>query len=419
MIKRIFTFLLPFFFFSNSYAITCAELVDLVKEKNLDVKSGSVSVDVSRYSLFADKRSYFPRVSFSAQFQEFYPYRTMSSKSWNQNYSYGLTASFDILNFQKANKIRLDRKLLEISKSEFSVTLLNSVYDAVELLLKLRAKERIVDIRRKNVEDSKKILKATEERYRKGFVLITDVLKARSDLQKAISDFEDAKLDYRKTFNDLNELVDYALKVNEKPEVILKEKIPLKSLDFYIRLAFRNRPEIRKAEKEVESAKAELKLQESTLSPSLSVLTSWEKRNTDYPPKDNNYSLSFTFSYPFFDSGVTKFKVLSESRKVFLKELNLRKVKNAVRKEVTNAYISVESKKEVLKSSSSFLFFSKKAYERTLKEYELGVTDIVNLLQTHSAYIDAQESYVNALLSYNLAVLRLLRATGEMPGGIW
>ncbi|SMP05837.1 Outer membrane protein TolC [Desulfurobacterium pacificum] len=416
---RIFTFFLFLFAFSNAYGVTCEELIQLVRSKNLDVKSGSVSIDVSRYSLFADKKSYFPKVSFNAQFQEFYPYQTMFSKSWNQNYSYGLTASFDVLNFQKRNKIELDEKLLETSKRELSVTVLNSVYNAVGLLLNLKAKEEIVKIKKKNVEDSKKILKATEERYKKGFVLITDVLKAQADLQKALSDFENAKLDYKETFNDLNEVVDYALKENEKPEVILKEKFPLKSLDYYLHLAFKNRPEIKKAKSEIKVAKAELNLQKSTLSPSLSVSASWNKMDTTFPPDDNNYSLSLTFSYPFFDSGVTKFKVLSESRKVFLKELALKKIENAVKKEVINAYIAVKSKSEVLKSAFSFLSFSRKAYDRTLKEYELGVTDIVNLLQTHSAYVSAQENYINALLSYNLAVLQLLKATGEMPGGTW
>jgi len=413
------SFLLSLLVFSNAYGITCSELVTLVKERNLDIKSGSVSVEASRFSLFADKRSFFPKVSFNAQVQEFYPYQTIFSKSWNQNYSYGFNASFDLLNFQKSAKVKIDKELLKVSKNELSTTVLSSVYDAVGLLLQLKAKEMIVGVKEEAVKDSKEILKATEERYKSGFVLITDVLKAQADLQKTVSELEDAKLDYEQTFNDLNELVDYSLKENDKPEVSLKEKFPLKSLKYYLEFAFKNRPEIKKAENELKATKAELRLQRASLSPSLSVSASWSKLDTSFPPEDNNYSIALTFSYPFFDSGVTKYRVLSEEKKVCLKELGLKKVKNSVKKQVINAYVSVKSKEEVLKSAFSFLTYSKKAYKRTLKEYELGVTDIVDLLQTHSAYMNAEENYINALLAYNLAVLQLLKATGEMPGGMW
>ena len=416
--KKVLLLLLFLFLSSNAYSLTPKELIFLLEKNNLDLALTKVQVKSSRYEYLSSKRSFFPTLSLNAEVQEFYPYQTFFKKSWNQNYSFGATASLDLLNFKKSSLISLNEKQLELSKLTVRTVDLDTIYKGLSLLLELKGKELVVDLRKKEVRDSRVILSSAKAKYRKGLSLITDLLKAEANYQKALSDLDEAKLSYEKTFNRLNEFVDYKLKEGDKPEVDLKKAYSLNSLSYYVKKAFSLRPEIKEAEKKVEVAKSQVKIENSSLTPSLSFSASYQRRGTSFFPENNNYSLSLLFSYPVFDSGVTKYKVLSKEELLKGELLNLKKVKNRVKREVIDAYISVKSKERILKSAESFLTYSEKAYQKALKGYNLGVVDIVNLLQTHSAYLDAQLSYINALLDYNLAILSLRKAVGDLYGGV-
>ncbi|RUM88666.1 MAG: hypothetical protein DSZ25_01820, partial [Thermovibrio sp.] len=273
-----------------------------------------------------------------------------------------------------------------------------------------------IELRREILRSSKKILSVAEEKYKQGLVMITDVLKSKAEVKSAESSLIESENNYRKTFNSLNSLLDFSLKENEKPEFeFLKNPIG-KTVRELLETAFRLRPEIKKAEKSIEVERERTKLIERNLSPLVSVSLSAQRSGTQFPG-EKSYSMGVTISYPLFDSGQTEYRLLSQRSSLIQSELEFRKVKNRIRLEVLNAVSDVKSNYEKLKSSESFLNYSKKAYERALNEYRLGVSDIVLLLQTFNNLKKAEEDYLSALYNYNLSVISLKKATGELLGG--
>ncbi len=397
----------------NAFALTPSQLKGLILKRSLKLKVQKEQVKAQEFKEKATFRSYFPKVNLTSSFNEFYP---DIFQNWNQNYTYGVSITAEPLNLQRNVELSINREKVRELRYAVDSTFLDVYSEALSYLYKLKALEREIDLRKKQVESSEKILSVAKKKLKKGLVMITDVLKAKSEVEKRRALLSQAENEYRKTFNLLNALLDFSLKGNEKPNVeLLKEKLPFSSENL-IRKALLMRPEVKEAKQQVKIAEKSVQLVKRNLSPKLSVNFSAQRTGTDFPG-DKNYSAGFTLSFPVFDSGLTKFQTLEQVSQLKKAQLNLKETENSVKLEVLNALSDVNYSYSQLKSSESSLKYARKAYERALNEYKLGVSDIVALLQAFEFYCQSQEDYIQSLLNYNLSVVSLRKATGELLGG--
>ena len=397
----------------NAFALTPSQLKELILKRSLRLKVQKEQVKAQEFKEKATFRSYFPKVSLSASFSEFYP---DLFNNWNQNHAYGVSITAEPLNLQRNVELSIDREKVKELRYAVDSTFLDVYSEALSYLYRLKVLEREVELRRKQLESSEKILSVAKEKFKKGLVMITDVLKAKSEVEKRRALLSQAENDYRKTFNSLNALLDFSLKNGEKPEVnLIKERLPLNPREL-VRRALLLRPEVKEAKQQVEIAKRSVQLVKRNLSPRLSVNLSAQRTGTDFPG-DKNYSAGFTLSFPVFDSGLTKFQTLQQVSQLKQAQLNLKETENSVKLQVLNALSDVKYSYSQLNSSESSLKYARKAYERALNEYRLGVSDIVALLQAFDFYCQSQTDYLQSLLNYNLSIVSLKKATGELLGG--
>ncbi len=394
-----------------SYGITPKEALRLLKENSLDLKIAKEEVEKSSLKLEETKRGFFPQISLTGSFSENYQ---NLPKGWDQNYQLGVKVNAEPINFQRFTQLKIDKVGKEASKEAFSEELLNQAYLVLKALYQVAANEKRVRFKKENLKASQEILKASEKKYKEGLVMITDLLKARSELEKAKGELSQAENDLRQSFNNLNQLLDFKLKSQEKVEVNFQTKMPSLKVNELIKEALNNRPEVKKAKLEVKRSSLQVEFEKRALRPTVDLNLSLTRSGTTFLPKEKSFSGGVSLNFPVFDSGLTRTKVLlaGKDRKIAL--LKLKKVENSVKTEVLNAVSQVKSAYATLKSAKSYLDFSYKAYKRVLKEYKLGVSDIVSLMQAFQNLKNAQENYVNSLLNYNLSVLLLRKSTGEL-----
>ncbi|MEO2067888.1 MAG: TolC family protein [Desulfurobacteriaceae bacterium] len=400
-----------------SFGLTIDELKKLIDEKSLDIASGKEAVKKAEISKEATFREYFPRISLNAEFDKIYPYTTFPKETWNEQYILGVSVSSNLLNFQRNIKLKMDKVQISLTKENIKTSRLNLYFEGISKLLKLKALEKTIKIRKDLLKSSREILAISQEKYKQGLALITDVLKAKANLENAKNSLQKAKKEYVKTFNGLNELVDFVLREDEKPEVELLERLNLPKVDILVQEALKKRPEILSLKKEIEISKLNVELQKKTLSPQLTVSASYSKMDTKFFPENDNFNFSVSLNFPIFDSGETKLKTLASQKDLKIKLISLKKQENAIRREVLNAFEEVRSAIVEAESAKAFLCFSKKAYDRTFAEYKAGVSDITTLLQTFQNLKEAEENYISALLNLNISYYSLKKATGELIGG--
>jgi len=395
----------------SAYAVTPEEVVKYLLNNSLDIKTAKKSVEKERINKVVTEREFFPEINLSASFSEFYP---DFKESWNQKYSLGATVSAEPINFQRFVKLEIDLTRIKAKEEKLKETLLEQLFLALKELYNLKAYQERILFKEESLRSAKEILKVAQEKYKKGLVMITDVLKAKSQVENVKGELSKLKAQYRQSFNRLNELLNFSLSEEEKPQFeFLKEKVKVEEREL-LRTALEMRPEVKEAKEEVKENSLRVKYTQRTLSPRLNLSFSWNRSGTSFWPQDRNYSAGVSLSFPIFDSGLTAYRTMAQEKEKEISLINLKKVKNRVKREVLDAVADVESGYENLKSAEAFLEFSKRAYERTLNEYKLGVSDIVSLLQAYTNLKEAQDRYVSSLLNYNVSLLSLKKATGEL-----
>lgn len=396
---------------SASFGVTPEEVLRLVKERSLQVKSAKLGALQSSYQVEAIKRSFFPKVTLSGSFQELYP---DLFGNWNQNYTIGGSVSAQPVNFQNFVQLKIGKTQVEASKYRVERELLSAAYQALKELYTLKAYSERVKLKEESLKAAEEIYKVAKEKYKKGLVMITDVLKARAQVSQTRGEVESLKAQYTQTFNALNEILDFALQPTEKPEVELKEEKQELNQRALIEEALTLRPELKEARERLKEASLQVELQKSSLRPSLTLSASANRTGSKFWPQTSTYSAGFTLNFPIFDSGLTKYRALSAKKGAEISAVEVKKVENSIKREVLDAIAQVNSSYEALRADIDFLEFSQKAYQRAFNEYKLGVSDIVALMQAFTNLKEAQDRMVTSLLNYNLALLNLKRATGEL-----
>jgi len=395
----------------GSYGITPKEVLKLLKENSLDLKIAKEEVAKSSLKIEATKRSFFSQVSLTGSFSENYQ---NFPKGWNQNYQLGISVNAEPINFQRFTQLKIDSLDKRSSEEAFSEELLNQAYLVLKALYQVAANEKRVKFKEENLKASQEIFKAAEKKYKEGLVMITDLLKARSEVEKAKGELSQAENDLRQSFNNLNELLNFKLKEKEKVEVSFETKIPKLNVYKLIEEALKNRPEVKKVKLAVKRSSLQVEFAKRALRPTVDLTVSLTRSGTSFLPEHKAFSGGVNVSFPVFDSGLTRVNTLMAGKDKKIALLKLKKVENSVKTGILNAVSQLQSAYATLESAKSYLSFSYKAYKRVLKEYKLGVSDIVSLMQAFQNLKSAQENYVNSLLNYNLSLLLLKKSTGEL-----
>ncbi|WP_457755012.1 TolC family protein [Thermovibrio ammonificans] len=397
----------------QSFAFTADEVAKLVRERNLQVLAAKEQLKGALFQEKATKKSFLPQLTLSGSFFE--NYQSAFPKGWQQSYTLSATVTDQLVNFQQLDQLKIDRTQVEIQKANLSGTLLEQLYQALNLFLEAGAQREKVKIRKELLNSAQQIFKVAQKKYREGLVMVTDLLKAKAEVDSAKRALVEEENRYRKTLNRLNELLNTRLK--GEPEVcFFTEELKINRKEL-LKRALSLRPELKQQEKGVKLSKLQVQQIQDTLKPSLNLSVSVSRTGTQFLPSDKTVSAGITINFPVFDSGVTKARALSAESGVKVAQLQLQELKNRIKREVLNAVADVESGYQRLKAAESSLNFYRKAYSRSLNEYRLGVTDIVSLLQAFNALKNGEEEYIDALLSYNQAILNLDRTTGQLLTG--
>jgi outer membrane protein TolC len=197
------------------------------------------------------------------------------------------------------------------------------------------------------------------------------------------------------------------------------------SLDHYIALGLKNRPEVDQAEAGVEARAAQVDVAKSDYYPKIGVQASLSQSVTlpERPNPSNAYvGDSFMGTGTRTGLGITldlnfrQTQARVEEAQAQLSEVKQQQTaaQQLVRFEVEEAYrnlivaqAKVESRDRANKISGEWL--------RTEQiDFDLGFGDTENLVKAVRADIEAEARYFEAVKAYNVAVLKLLRATGTL-----
>jgi outer membrane protein len=118
--------------------------------------------------------------------------------------------------------------------------------------------------------------------------------------------------------------------------------------------------------------------------------------------------------FPFFEGGLRRAEVSEAEAKQRQSELDYNNLLKSVEIEVEDAYLDFVTQKSILKSFQEQLVYAQDNYHLVSKQFDFGLADSIDVMDANTLLVTAERELSNAEYDYQLAVIKVRRATGTL-----
>lgn len=320
------------------------------------------------------------------------------------------------LSGRELTALGISRQLVSKSRHDLSALredyLLRFVAAAYYNVLMAR---KSLDIADANLDRLAKYRNAAEQRLKIGEVTRTVLLRAEGELSGAKSDQLQAR-------NGL-ELAMAVLASNcgiRDPftlrEVLAEEgEIPV--LATFHEQAFTIRADLKSLEVQKQIAADQTRYTEGAFWPSLSVFGVYAGADQYPPPGNLNRESLYTgvaLNFPFFEGGLRKAEVQEAKARERQASLYYEDLKKGIEIEVQTAYLDLLTQKGTLQFLKDQMVFARDNYRAVARQFDFGLSNSLDVLDANTLLVSAERKVASAIYNYQLALLRMEKATGTL-----
>ena len=399
-------------------------LIDLIKIgicNNPNLNADYMLYLENKENLGSAKSEYFPKINLSSSLNKATTTFQSSNTQETDPYSINLGLSMLLYDFG-GRSARMDSFKSYLSNSGFEYNkslqdLILSIHIAYFNLL--GAKEDLISAKA-NEAMYKKTYDEAKRKYEVGLVALNDKLQTQTSYEQSklkVIEMENAVKQYEGNLATI---------LNLSPQTSIKLQTPPKDRDLtalnkedtlekIIQKASQNRAEIRAQEENINAANAKLRELRSSRYGSFSLSldsgynNSW---NNDKSYKRNN-QIGLSYNLPLFTGFDTSHKISAAKLKRQRERSLLDATKNQIKNEVWSAYHDYQTSLKSYDVSKKLLKSAQENERVAFKSYEVGKTDIINLLTAESQLAEARDTLVNAFYTVLINKATLYRSIGR------
>ena len=361
--------------------------------------------------------NFFPIISWQTSWSHIKQLQLSDALSRNLEYEYYLLGQIGLqqmlydfgITQNQATIARLD---YQSSKKTFAGIVNDVIYKTknafYEVLYNYEA-EKIAQI---NVDNFQLFYNQAKAFYDVGMNPKIDVTIAQVNLSKAKMKLISAKNSVNTSLANLNNIM--GIPYVQKYQLSGKLKYsPLKmSFEDTIKEALNSRPELKKAELEVERSRQNVKLAKKEFFPELDAQFQYQKGGKHWTSNDGwNVGIYLNFTNLNFSLIHNQ---ISEAKHLYNKQIaQAKKIQNDIYLEIQKSFLKVNEKSNQIPVARLQLLQAKENYNLSEKRYKVGIASPIELQEAQNNYAESQLSYYNALYQYNSAKAELERAIGK------
>ncbi|MBN1478696.1 TolC family protein [candidate division KSB1 bacterium] len=334
------------------------------------------------------------------------------------------------LNDLKVNLKRADLRY-ESAERRYKREELDIIYQVTSAFYAYYRATRELEIANENVKRQQELAELAQQKYNAGLIPEVEALQLQVDFAQSRNAKVAAEAALVRMSDMFKQLI--GLQFSDNVGVLTSfemSKVDV-ALDHAIKLAKENRSEVRLSEIDVELAQIDVKETDAirdfngTLSAFYDITgvansdvwnTSkanelWKKSLDDMDQRPDNRGVVFSLSIPIWDFGGNRAAVQSAEANLRTQELALAEMKKTIEREVRDVVgrlREAESQLEVLEQRQDI---ADRAYEISVERFNNGDITSQELALDRDRYIDAQVSYLDSYINYQLALADLKRTT--------
>jgi len=275
--------------------------------------------------------------------------------------------------------------------------------------------EKNLDIADANVERLSTYRTAADKRLRVGEATKTVLLRAEAELSGALSDRMLAKNGLDLAIAQLKRIVGLTDDFKLKKEPPAGRDVA--SLDAFLTTALTERSDLKVLEIQKKMAERQVRYVGGAHWPSLSV--SGVYSGLDQSPAASTINRESIYAgvalnFPIFEGGLR----LAEVKEARSKEKQIGYLYDDLKKtigiEVQAAYLDLAAQKAMLKFLEDQLAFAKDNYQVVARQFEFGLAQSVDVMDANTLLVTAERKISDAGYNYQMAVMRMKKATGVL-----
>jgi len=302
--------------------------------------------------------------------------------------------------FKQAEEMKnASQKTLEAVKQELIYNLIRAYYGKA-------LADKGLDVAEKSLVRTKRYRDLTEEFYKNGLLVKSDLYLAESRLNLNESYVAEAKKQVEVAQANLQRLLD-----NDERFSVVWNDLGLKvdkPLDDYIKIALENRKDLKAIEDYAKIYDLEYKKSKWSFSPEVVAFANYKMNDTNLlGDSGKGFTLGAMVNFNIFNGFMDKNKISEEKSKKMAIDYKLIDKRNEIKSEVKDAYFSVlaaEKKIEAMKKSLEAAYSALNITENRFKEGLAKITDL----------LDREVDVKNAELSLYMAEYELIESKAKL-----
>lgn len=399
-------------------------LIDLVKIgicNNPELNVDYMNLKNAEANLGAAKAEYFPSIDLGAEAGKNTTKKQGNSRTEDSPYNVNAGLSLLLYDFGgRTARVDSFKAYLASAGFDYNSALQDLILSIHTAYFKLLGAKEDLKSAQANEAMYKKSYDEARRKYEVGMAALNDKLQTQTS-------YEQSKLKVIEMENEVKQYEgELATILNLPPQTKIKLSLPPKdrdltaldkkdSVDKMIETAMRERDEIKSQEMTVNAANASLRELRSSRYGSISFSAESGYNNNWKPERsytrDNSVGLSYKL--PLFTGFETSYKISAAKFKREQERYNLEKKRAEIKNEVWSAYHDYQTSVKSYDVSKKVLKSAEENEKVAFTSYEIGKTDIINLLTAESQLADARDSLVNAFYTVLINKASLYRAIGR------
>lgn len=419
--------------------LTLKECINYSLNNNINIKIANYNVDISQKKVTEQIGNYLPQINVSGELDDnlilttqLMPAEMMGGTPGTYvpvtfGNRYSLSGSVQVkqklydptdINGVKSAKINKEMSVQTLQKTNEQTVFNVSLAYYQTLVIQMQ-----INVLKSTLTASGQSLKSINLKNINGMAKKIDVDKMRVSYNNTKSQLEQAGLSYSQSLNTLKYYMGMPV---DSSMAIADTTISMSNIFFYddSKSAFEmgNIIDYQLQESNISLAQIDKKTKKAAFLPVLSFYGNFnynamrQEFNFFDADKDwyNSASIGLKLSVPIFDGFQRNSKLAQSELNIKVTKEKLLLTEQSIKVDITNYEIQYKNAIDNIKREKENLDLAERVYMSTQLEYNQGASSTLELIQSESSYMEAQNIYFNKLLNLYIARIELENARGTL-----
>lgn len=288
------------------------------------------------------------------------------------------------------------------------------IYNANYYYFNMVREEKLLEISKSALEDSRKLYDIARARFRAGDIAEIEVLKAEVEVAKTQDDIIYRQNSRDKSRDNLIRFLD----MNFGIEIIPTEEIhysPFKfTMEECMEAASHYRPELISSNYDIELARIDIEQEKRNILPDIALSGNlrYSMQNEIVPTTTYQFLLNGSWDFPLYDRGKRDNLLTNDEKYLELANLSYGQLQKDVMLEVINAYRDLKALENRIDLRQKIVAQAQQNLDATQLQYKMGLATILEVTTTTQALTAARMNAIQSLIDFQLAKEKMALITG-------